>query len=697
MQKPSFSVVSFVVVTLAGVATLVRLAGPYIPPPPENRLANSNEAYLRQAGHQPIDWYPYGDTPFKLARQTGKPILLVIGTPWSQTGRFVDMAAFSDQDVANYLARNFVCMRVDGNERPEWLNNLLPLSRLRIGFAIGFQGWVLDPKGRLMDFIGRTGSTTPLDKASILRALIEVRERYEGLQNGTLDVKPGEAQALDKATLYEPASSSAAPVFQYGSLLSSSIDRTHGGFPIRGYQTLYPNAWRFQASVGLTSDLRASLDPVLLSPMVDLLDGGFFRSSRTVDLKQVEFDKTAIQNAEMVLALAVAGQIYADPLYKELGQAGFDYLLRTRLSEGGIPSGRIGDEARNRRSRRSSLATPRLRSALNPEEFVWAQEYLGLRVGQNPLMVPYLTSRFALLNSGGRFQLIREKMRAIPRPSEARLEKRLLYVEGRVAARLIQAARIWGDTERLQKALPLVEDLTVYEDGRDLKPEIAPRQSRKHLLDYLAYSDAMLQYAIATGHAPSMQKGLRTLLRAQRLFKTPTSGVFTLTPIGQSRLGARDIDVPEVVDNGWESASAQVIRLFHAYGRLLDPSEGRPLKQVAFDTVARFSGPLTGGGALVAGYFAAAAEVQDDAYILTVGHDAQKLADRFAPKFPARLVVAAVGDVRPDLQTRESGVYVVEGATVIGPLWPENLPQYLTPRLELGFADPSTPSSAPVR
>jgi hypothetical protein len=44
-----------------------------------NRLAKETSPYLLQHADNPVDWYPWGDDAFALAREQGKPVLLSIG------------------------------------------------------------------------------------------------------------------------------------------------------------------------------------------------------------------------------------------------------------------------------------------------------------------------------------------------------------------------------------------------------------------------------------------------------------------------------------------------------------------------------------------------------------------------------------------------------------------------------------------
>ncbi|MGV8129570.1 MAG: DUF255 domain-containing protein [Methanolinea sp.] len=44
-----------------------------------NRLGDEVSPYLRQHAGNPVDWFPWGDEAFTLAREQDKPIFLSIG------------------------------------------------------------------------------------------------------------------------------------------------------------------------------------------------------------------------------------------------------------------------------------------------------------------------------------------------------------------------------------------------------------------------------------------------------------------------------------------------------------------------------------------------------------------------------------------------------------------------------------------
>jgi uncharacterized protein len=44
-----------------------------------NRLAKEKSPYLLQHAHNPVDWYPWGEEAFAIAKKEDKPVFLSIG------------------------------------------------------------------------------------------------------------------------------------------------------------------------------------------------------------------------------------------------------------------------------------------------------------------------------------------------------------------------------------------------------------------------------------------------------------------------------------------------------------------------------------------------------------------------------------------------------------------------------------------
>src|SRR2546426_423181 len=84
-----------------------------------NLLATEPSAYLQSAAHQPVHWHPWGGAAFDTARTLDKPILLDIGAVWCHWCHVMDGESYEDPDIAKLLNEEFVCIKVDRDERPD--------------------------------------------------------------------------------------------------------------------------------------------------------------------------------------------------------------------------------------------------------------------------------------------------------------------------------------------------------------------------------------------------------------------------------------------------------------------------------------------------------------------------------------------------------------------------------------------------
>ncbi|HTD70852.1 MAG TPA: thioredoxin domain-containing protein, partial [Gemmatimonadales bacterium] len=84
-----------------------------------NLLASEPSAYLKSAAHQPVHWHPWDDRAFARARAEDKPILLDIGAVWCHWCHVMDGESYEDPEVGEILNRDFVCIKVDRDERPD--------------------------------------------------------------------------------------------------------------------------------------------------------------------------------------------------------------------------------------------------------------------------------------------------------------------------------------------------------------------------------------------------------------------------------------------------------------------------------------------------------------------------------------------------------------------------------------------------
>src|SRR5438105_15484851 len=84
-----------------------------------NRLIDEQSPYLLQHAYNPVDWYPWGQEALSRARAEDKPILLSIGYSACHWCHVMAHESFEDGAVGERMNRDFVCIKVDREERPD--------------------------------------------------------------------------------------------------------------------------------------------------------------------------------------------------------------------------------------------------------------------------------------------------------------------------------------------------------------------------------------------------------------------------------------------------------------------------------------------------------------------------------------------------------------------------------------------------
>ena len=687
MRRPAFGVVSGAVTVLVILGFVSRWLRPYIPQPVENSLGQESSEFLHRAAVQRIDWRKPTPESFMEARRRDKPIFLFIGSSSNAFAQDLDAGVFMSAQVQSYLARNFLCIRVDTYAFPEFRNAYLPLSRVAVNLLPGFQIWILDPSGKLLDLIRRDVALYGNDENSFVSALVRARRKFEDQRPIPGQPSLDEIQRENLQALRAPSAPMPPPFSDYTAALVQQSDDKNGGFKNGGVKIIEPEAWRVLLLSGRVQEVQACFDPVLRAPAVDLIDGGFFQVSRSDDWTQIEYGKTAIGNAAMLRLLVCASAMVPNPIYRWMAQRTFDSILDEFTGEDSLFACRVAQRNPGGRSDRASFGVRKLREALPDDaDRTWAQEQLGLIVESNPRMVPRLMDPSILESDANRFKAILQKLREHTGKRPAGTADGYLDVTAFATARLIHAARAMGDPARLEKALALYDFLARFRNFDDVTHCDEAGLRTGNLGDYLGYADASLQHYLATGRYDSLLSGRAVLKRALFLFKNPTTGVLNIATPRQKPL-PDDLVTPELADPLSESTTAMAIRICQDYARILASSDA-VLASYLRSTANRLTG-LYGQDAMglaqsSAGFFCAAASVFDDAFVVTTGKNAQALADKVLRRVPSRLVVPAFGDLRQDLQKKGAGAYIVRGPQVVGPMSAADAATKLSPFLSVG-------------
>jgi uncharacterized protein YyaL (SSP411 family) len=292
-----------------------------------NRLAQSGSAYLKSAAHQPVDWFPWSDEAFAAARSQDRPVLLDIGAVWCHWCHVMDGESYEDPDLAAFLNDQFVCIKVDRDERPD-----VDARYQRAVQALTRQGgWpltaFLTPEGEV--FFG--GTYFPPDgkygRPGFRAVLGSVLDAYRSKREQVL-AQAGAIRRVVTADLDETAPGDLpASVLQVATQSMTRVfDPVRGGF---GSQPKFPHPTAILFLLNRWADTRDDLTRTVIhrtlegmgrGGVYDQLGGGFHRYSVDAEWIVPHFEKMSYDNSELLKAYVEAFALFGVEEYAEVAR-----------------------------------------------------------------------------------------------------------------------------------------------------------------------------------------------------------------------------------------------------------------------------------------------------------------------------------------------------------------------------------------
>ncbi|NAO99821.1 DUF255 domain-containing protein, partial [Halomonas sp. MG34] len=196
-----------------------------------NGLINEKSPYLLQHAYNPVNWLPWGEEPFAIAKREGKPIFLSIGYSTCHWCHVMAHESFEDEEVSDLLNSHYVSIKVDREERPDVDSIYMKVCQMMTGHG----GWPLTIIMTPDQIPFYAGTYFPKESKygmpGVMEMLTQLHRKYENDPAHISEVTESVRAALKRTVMAKSESrlteKSCQEAFHQ---LSGQFDLTYGGF-----------------------------------------------------------------------------------------------------------------------------------------------------------------------------------------------------------------------------------------------------------------------------------------------------------------------------------------------------------------------------------------------------------------------------------------------------------------------------------
>jgi uncharacterized protein YyaL (SSP411 family) len=323
-----------------------------------NRLAKESSPYLLHHAHNPVDWYPWGEEAFARAKKENKLIFLSIGYSSCHWCHVMERESFENEEVAKILNEQFVCIKVDREERPDVDNvymTALHVQNRRGGWPLSM---FLTPEGKPV--VG--GTYWPREDKEIDGTKIRgfktilntINEAWKDKEEGEKLRKHADrvAEATSEALAGGPFRAVVGKLDRMlvdatVEALKEEHDPVHGGFgnagkiwagpkfPMPAYVRFLQHEAARTGAKDLKEIVERTLDHMARGGIYDHLGGGFHRYTVERTWTVPHFEKMLYDNAQLCEVYARAYRETKNPLWERVLRQTLGFISRELTSPEG--------------------------------------------------------------------------------------------------------------------------------------------------------------------------------------------------------------------------------------------------------------------------------------------------------------------------------------------------------------------------
>ena len=547
--------------------------------PAANTLAAATSPYLRQHADNPVHWQQWTVEALDEAARRDVPILLSIGYAACHWCHVMAHESFEDDEVAAAMNADFVCIKVDREERPDldavYMNATVAMT--------GQGGWPMTcfltpdgrpffcgtyyPKPQFLQLLAAVAETWRVQRDEVEQASDQVagelRRMASGLPGGGPEIDPAlcdhAAAAILRDEDTERGGFGRAPKFPPSALLEALL---------RTYE-------RTRSPVPLGAVARTGV-AMARGGIYDQLAGGFARYSVDAEWVVPHFEKMLYDNALLLRAYAHWARRTGDPLARRVAAQTAEFLIND-LADGEMFTSSLDADAAGSEGSTYVWTPAQLREVLGEDDGRWAARVFEVTERGTFELGASVLQLLQDPDDPERFERVRAELLAArsTRVQPARDDKVVTAWNGLAITALAEASVALDDPRLLDAALRCARAIVDlhYIDGRLRRASLGGvvGDSAAILEDYAALATGLLTLhqltgdgswlataaeliGLAQGHFADPDRPGRwfdTADDAEQLMVRPSDPVDGATPAGASLIAEALLTIGHMVDGDW--------------------------------------------------------------------------------------------------------------------------------------------------
>lgn len=304
-----------------------------------NNLITETSPYLLQHAHNPVNWHAWNDETLAKAKKENKPLLISIGYSACHWCHVMEHESFEKEDAAKLMNENFICIKIDREERPDIDQIYMNAVQLMTGSG----GWPLNcfalPTGE--PFYGGTY----FQKKQWMYLLEQVANEYKNNPQKVIDYAHELTEGVKQSELLpkiENDNNFSMEIIETSVVrFLKNIDLEEGGqnrapkFPMPNNYEFLLNYYHHTKNSEVINAVNLTLTKMAFGGIYDQIGGGFARYSTDSYWKVPHFEKMLYDNAQLVSLYSKAYQITKNELYKHVVYQTLEFIEREMTAKNG--------------------------------------------------------------------------------------------------------------------------------------------------------------------------------------------------------------------------------------------------------------------------------------------------------------------------------------------------------------------------